>query len=294
MRTRLHIFVNAADIDPDRLRELLDDAEVQPEKITRPGTLGVYAAIIADDLLGAERLRDLLRRNGVESFLRHSRSASNDEALSAPLSVLRVVTAERGEGGPRHGTTFTLEQACARCGTGARPLGDVLLKAGDVPKKGPVFQTLDHEYFVSDRVRDALGAAGITGAEFHAVRAAAGAEERLPWSQLVAPYALPPADPETSGGIRRQDPCPECERDGYFGTAQSPLELRYSVGREDLERVPDFAVTWDHFGRSNLVEPFEDSVFAQPLIVVKPRAVDALLKLKIRNVAFDPVAVSDS
>src|SRR5438132_1090664 len=142
MRTRLHIFVNASDIDPGRLRQLLDEADVEPEEITRPGTLGVYAAVIAEDLLGAERLRDLLRRNGVESFLRHSRSVSKDEALSAPLSVLRVVSAERGEGGPRHGTRFTLEDACSRCGTGARPLGDVLLKAGDVPKKGAVFQTL--------------------------------------------------------------------------------------------------------------------------------------------------------
>ena len=91
MRTRLHIFVNAADIDPDRLRELLDDAEVQPEKITRPGTLGVYAAIIADDLLGAERLRDLLRRNGVESFLRKFRLEKSDKVQHLAEQRLRSI-----------------------------------------------------------------------------------------------------------------------------------------------------------------------------------------------------------
>ena len=60
--------------------------------------------------------------------------------------------------------------ACPTCGTGALPTGDVLLKAGDVPKKGDVFQTLDHEHFVSERLPEAIIAASITGDEFHRVR----------------------------------------------------------------------------------------------------------------------------
>ena len=291
MRTLYYISVNRADIEPSRLRELLDEAEVKAEKISKPGSLGVYSATIADDLLGAERLRDLLHRNGVESFVRQSRTASRDEILAAPLSVLRVVRAESGYGGPRFGTKFELDDACPRCGTGARPVGDVFLKASDIPKKADVFQTLDGEYIVSDRVREEFTKAGITGAELHGVRAARS-KERLPWSQLVAPFELPPFDPDTTGGVPREDPCPECERNGYFGTAKSPLELRYTFGADYLEEVPDLASTWEHFGLSKLAEPFEESVFAQPLLLVKPRVVELLQKLKVRQVEFVPVATT--
>jgi hypothetical protein len=291
VRTLIHVFVSAVDIEPSRLRELVDKAEVKAEKISKPGSLGVYAATIADDLLGAERLRDLLSRNGVDSFVRQSRTASEDEILAAPLSVLRVVRAENGYGGPRYGTGFDLDDACPQCGTGARPVGDVFLKASDIPKKADVFQTLDGEYIVSDRVREELTKAGITGAELHGVRAARK-DERLPWSQLVAPFELPPFDPETTGGVVRQDPCPHCERDGYFGTAKSPLELRYTFGADSLEEVPDLASTWEHFGLSKLAEPFEESVFAQPLLLVKPRVIGLLQKLKVRQLEFVPVSLT--
>jgi hypothetical protein len=291
MRTLYHISVNRADIEPRRLRELLDQAEVEAEKISKPGTLGVYAATIADDMLGAERLHDLLRRNGVDSFMRQSRIQSDDEIRAAPLSAVRIDRAPSGHGGPRYGTRFTLEHACPRCGTGARPDGDVVLRASDVPKRGDVFETLDGERFVSDRVRDALLAADVTGGEFHPVRAAR-TDDPLPWSQLVAPFELPPFDAETTGGVVREDPCPECERDGYFGTAKSPLELRYAFEPDYLEDVPDLVSTWEHFGRSKLVEPFEESVFAQPLLLVKSRVVELLQKLKIRALKFDPVALS--
>jgi hypothetical protein len=282
--------VNVADIEPARLRELVDQAEVEVDKIGKPGALGVYTATIADDLLGTERLRDLLRRNGVESFVRHERTVSDEELAAAPRVVLRVDRAERGEGGPRHGTAFTLANACSRCGTGALPVGDVLLKGDDVPKRGDVFQTLDHEYFVSTRLAEALRAATVTGAELHGVRDARSGDP-LPWSRLVAPFVLPRFDVETTGGVRRQDPCPECDRDGYFGTAQSPLELRYSLSRAELDEIPDLASTWEHFGTSRLAEPFEDSVFAQPLLVAGPRVVELLRRSNVRSVAFVPVAV---
>jgi hypothetical protein len=289
VRSRFYVSVNAADIEPARLRELVDEAEVKVEKIGKPGALGVYTATVADDLLGAERLRHVLRRNGVESFMRHERSVSNEELAAAPLAVLRVERAERGHGGPTYGTAFALESACPRCGTGAVPAGDIFVKSGDVPKRGDVFQTLDHEHFVSARLREALVAASVTGGVFHDVRDARSGDP-LPWSRLIAPFTLPRFDTETSGGVRRQDPCAECGRDGYFETAQSPLELRYSLTHADLDRIPDFASTWEHFGISRLADPFEDSVFAQPLLVVGPRVVELLRG--IRGLAFDPVAIA--
>lgn len=291
MRTEFLVFVNVADIKPERLRDVIAQSEVVPEKITEPDKLlGVYSVTIADDLLGAERLRDLLRRKGVESFLRQERFLSDDEILAAPLSAVRVER-EHGLGGPTYGTEFSLDAACPRCGTGARPVGDVILKASDVPKRGDVFQTLIGEQFVSDRLREELTQAGFTGAAFHDARSA-HKRERLSWSQLVARHELPPADSETSGGLRREDPCPDCDRDGYFGTAESPLELRYSLSREDLDDLPDFSSTWEHFGVSRLAEPFEDSAFAHPLLVVSPRVVKMLRDLKVRGLLFDPVEIA--
>jgi hypothetical protein len=109
---------------------------------------------------------------------------------------------------------------------------------------------------------------------------------------LIAPFELPPFDAETTGGVVREDPCPDCERDGYFGTAKSPLELRYALDPDDLEEMPDLVSTWEHFGRSKLVEPFEESVFSQPLLLVKSRVVELLQTLKIRGLRFHPVALS--
>jgi hypothetical protein len=201
VRSRLHLFVNSADIAPDRLAELAEQTDVVLKKVTKPGkALGVYEALIEDDLLGAERLRDGLRRSGVEAFIRHERIASAQELLAAPLAALRVDRAERGYGGPRYGTQFVLDSACPTCGSGAKPAGDVWLRASDVPRRGDVFRTYDGEVFFSDRARDRLDRAGVTGAEWHQVRAArTGA--RLAWAQLVAPIELPPADAETSGGL---------------------------------------------------------------------------------------------
>jgi len=41
--------VNEADIEPTRFRELIDQAEVEADKISKPVALVVYAATIEDD-----------------------------------------------------------------------------------------------------------------------------------------------------------------------------------------------------------------------------------------------------
>jgi hypothetical protein len=288
---RFHLAVNVADLEPARLKELAAQADVKPAKITKPGpVLGVYTMTIDDDLLGAERLRDLLRRHGVETFLHQERVVTETDVAAAPMLVLFVDRAEQGYGGPRYGTEFDLENACENCGTGALPVGDVVLKKGDVPRAGDVFRTYDGELFVSDPVRERLIGEGVGGADFHTVRAAHGGE-RLPWSQLVAPFVLPPIDTEASGGLPHENGCPACGRDGWFETAKAPLELRYDLSRDEFAEVPDMASTWECIGVSQLREPFSESVFAQPLLLVKPRIVDVLRPMKIRALKFVPIDV---
>ena len=129
------------------------------------------------------------------------------------------------------------------------------------------------------------------GEEGHGQSFVALTSERLPWSQLTAPSVLPPFDAEHTGGVRREEPCRECDRDGYFDTARAPLELYYDISSEELGRVPDFSSTWEHFGRSRLAEPFRDSVFAQPRLVVKPSVLHVFKRLKLGDLRFDPVNV---
>jgi hypothetical protein len=289
MRTTFHVFVNTADIEPKEIRDLLGDADVKAEKITKPGELGVYSVTIADDPLAADRLQDLLKRNGVDSFMRQSREVSAEVVGAAPLVAIRVER-EHGYGGPTYGTEFSLDDACPECGTGARPVGDVILKASDVPKRGDTFMTLDGEFFVSDRLRERFEDEGFTGVEFHDVRAARSGDP-LPWSRLLSSHTLPQVNAETTGGLRREDPCPVCNRDGYYGTAKSPLELHYSLTADELEELPDLSYTWEHFGKSVRREPFTESKFAQPLLIASPRVVETLPGLKIRGLLFDPVHI---
>lgn len=290
LRAEFYVFVNVADIEPERLREVVAQSNVDAREITEPdAVLGVYSVTIVDDPAGAERLREALRREGVDSFFRQERFLSDEEILAAPLSSVRIERQTQALGGPSHGTTFSFDSACPRCGTGARPVGDVVLGAGDVPKRGDVFQTLMGERFVSDRLREEFARGGFTGAGFHDARTA-GEPARLPWLQLVPAHELPPADP-SSVGLLRENPCPDCDRDGWFHTVKQPLQLTYSLTPAEHDALPDFLSTWEHFGLSRLAEPIEDSAFAQPLLVVKPRVVKMLKDLKVRGLLFDPVEI---
>jgi hypothetical protein len=116
------------------------------------------------------------------------------------------VEREQGFGGVTYGTELSLDDACPECGTGARPIGDVTLKASDVPNRGDIFTTLDGEFFVLDRLRERFEDEGFTGAAFHDMRAARSGDP-LPWSQLLSTHTLPQVNAETTGGLRREDPC---------------------------------------------------------------------------------------
>jgi hypothetical protein len=281
----IELHVNKTDIDPERMASLAEDAEVKAE-ISRPGGLGVYKASIADDLLGAERLEHLLRKARVPVFVRRSRAYSGDELDAAPLFVLRVRTAPRGRGGPSYGSSFDLTDACPTCGTGARLTSELILGGSDIAKKGDVFTTLDDDLVVSQQVREALTEAGVTGLELHEVRAHEG--EAVPWWAVTAPHTLPQLSSD-SGGLVRESPCQTCGQDGFFETGASPPEFRYDLSDDDLSQVPDVASTWEHFGNSRLAEPFTDSFFAPPRLVVKPLVREVLRELKIRGLELDPI-----
>ena len=249
------------------------------------------------DVASAEELRRMLdawAAVGLDPslpFVTWTRRYSHAELLRAPLLTLVVTRLEKGDGGPSHGTRYDLSDACPRCGTGARQVSPLVVRADEVEASGDVTRTLHGEVLLSPAFAAALGKAGVTGAELRPVEPAEPGGPQIPWVQLLAETELPPFAPETRG-ILREGPCPQCGRDGYFHSARHPQELVYR--RSELPAgLPDVVCTWERFGNSRLAQPFSESSFARPLFLVTPRFYQVARAEKVRGLEFVPVEFRD-
>jgi hypothetical protein len=233
-----------------------------------------------------ERFCAYLTSRGAKWFLRRDAVYSEDELKNAPLLVFRLERAPRGDGGPTYGTEYDLSSACPVCGTGAPQASSLVLKRSDVPKSGPIFQTLDHEYLVNGEIARSLADSRLTGLrllEARSLRDGAG----LGWFQLIPTAQMPPVA-AWSKGLERWKPCTTCGRDGYYHRPDEPLQLAYSTDAA-LSSLPDVTTTYECFGKSGLRQPLAKSHFAQPMLLVKPRFREILAAHKVRGAQFEPV-----
>jgi hypothetical protein len=91
-------------------------------------------------------------------------------------------------------------------------------------------------------------------------------------------------------GLLREDPCPDCRRDGYFDDVDRPTRIRYSD--EDLgTETADAYFTYERFGNSKLRTPFAESHFAHPLLLVSKKIYEVFVEESVPNVKFEPVDV---
>lgn len=188
-------------------------------------------------------------------------------------------------GGPLHGTAFSLEAACSRCGTGARQVGPLVLAASKFPRQD-IFATLTGEVLVSHSYGTHLREAGIDclGPVVRASR-----HEPLPVYQLVPQAELPSFDADRSAVVRER-PCPQCGRDGFFDKPDGPMVLAYqSIGPALLRS--DLLATYERFGNSRLRDPFSESVFARPALVVGDRFQTALAAKPVRGINLEPLLI---
>ena len=200
----------------------------------------------------------------------------------------------KGYGGrPAYGNEYDLSTGCRRCGTGARRVSPLYLKASDLSGDASrnVVETGAGEILIHVTVADAFRAQAVT-AELHEVRRHTDGR-RLPWFHLSSQVTLPPRSARTEGGAR-ENPCALCDRDGYFDSLASPLRLAYE--REALPPEPlDVALTWEAYGNSWLEPPsvrhVEGPRFAQPLVLVSERVASMLRSLGVRHLTFDEVRV---
>ncbi len=111
--------------------------------------------------------------------------------------------------------------------------------------------------------------------------------EPLPFWQLV-PEAVLPRFSVAQTGFVRERPCPNCDRDGYFGIPGVSAPLTYEhLPPAMLEH--DLLATFERFGNSRLRTPFRDSVFAAPLYVAGARLAEALRAARVRTVELESV-----
>jgi len=216
------------------------------------------------------------------------------ELRAAPLLYFILRTEEKGISGPWYGIRYDLSTACPQCGSGAVQTSPLYLKPSETPKKVAIFQTMNHEYLVSLEFAEVLKKAGITGLELRQARSYKE-HKPLPWMQIVSRKEMPPWRPSTIGftksNLESEKPCPHCNRDGYFHTGKVPLEIAYSKSQVNPDRLPDVIHTYEHFTKSFLRVPFEESHLAQPLLLVKPKVYDVFQSQKVRRVEFVPVKI---
>lgn len=299
MKTRIYISFNVGGVGEESwhtLSRILKDAECEglsPDK-SDIVCLGYFGQTLDADDARLSRLRMALEREEIKWLERREHVHTFKELQSAPLLSMGVLTAHRGDGGPKHGTQYDLSRACSSCGTGALQESPLILKASVPPKNASVFQTMCFEYLVSNGIAEALRVAGVTGLELRQAHAYES-NSPIPWWQLIPLHELPPMAPETSGIIRGDPaPCLQCERDAYFSSAKIPEEIAYRASQLDVESLPDCVHTYECFGKSGIAEPFENSHFAHPLLLVKPKVFDVFREHKVRGAEFVPVRVIDA
>lgn len=252
--------------------------------------IGFYSVTFLRNAPEVERLRTALAKEGLTWLESRERLYTDSELATFPLLRL-LATREGGRGGATYGTQYDLSRACPVCGTGAIQTSPLVLNTSEIPPNVEIFQTTDHEILVSSRLERVLTDAILKGLRLETAMSLDGAT--LPWLQLLSDMEMPPADPGSTG-IVRERPCPYCHRDGYFDTAKEPFELMYDHASISSDSIPDAAHTHEHFGNSRIRQPFSESHFAQPLLLISPAVFHLFRRENVDGLRFDPVTIRSS
>jgi hypothetical protein len=186
--------------------------------------------------------------------------------------------------GPKYGTRYDLSDACQSCGTGARAVGPRLLRLEKDPKF-TIFQTLDGDVFINEVIKKSFEAKlnGAIGFLWPVLNSET--KEALPLWEVRAEIILPKFS-ESTTGFEIEKACRDCRRDGYFGIPKNPFRPVYP--EKVLSSIKaNVLATWEQFGLSRLRTPFEDSVFAAPVLLVSDVLRRVIEQEKIAGVAFE-------
>ena len=221
---------------------------------------------------------------------------SADELRAAALLRLLIRRASVDGGAVVDGTTYDESVGCPRCGTGAVQTGPAVVTASELPKRGLLCETHNGHPLSKDALTHALRDAEVSGIELRQV-VSRRRQQPLPWWQWVLQYTLPKMSQHTRGVVRDTNPgwgCPVCRRDMHGELINVVTEIAYDATDVCLEELPDVMATWECHGKSRLKPDPERHLvrgFAQPFVIVKPRVMELLRSLKVREASFEPVRI---
>ncbi len=214
---------------------------------------------------------------------------SKSEILAAEWLVLWITRQERGESGLTYGTAYDDAAACPVCGSGARQRGALRVASSAVPTKSLVAQTLAQEVLIAEALRSRLMDAHDISRDVRPVEDKGGTP--IPgWWQLY-PAAYFPRWSEESSGMRQEEPCGRCGRDGFGQILSRPLEIAFRRDAVDSMAGVGVAFSWEHFGRSKRSSMGDIARLAMPLILVHQTIARVLIETKVAGLKLIPVRV---
>lgn len=261
--------------------ELLHEEVILPD---RPRLCWLRIAKDDPDLI---LIKKMFGENGWEFSESIERVYDYEELLQCKLLAFVVDAQPVGLGGPYYGTTYNLNNACKRCGSGAIQTSNLKLNPADIPRGYNFHVTSHNNILVSGRIASELKKR-LRGFELRpAVSHLDGSE--LDYYQIIPLFCVPSIS--QSEGIE-SNACETCGRSGFHRSVERPVVLHYENLDDSFLRKADIFWTWELFGQGFLREEFSDSQFAQPLLLVKPAVMDIFKELTVKDAYFEPVVIN--
>jgi hypothetical protein len=300
MNKRIRIVINGADLGLEHSAKMLRECKIEKPDL-RVCTHPHYVLEFGEtDIRGLKLIETLNSYKIIYEKIVWVEYESKD-LEDAPMLWLR--NAGKTKGNPQLYSEYDNATACPHCGTGTRLIGTLRIKANELSRKSPVQQCHTGEVLLSESLVHVV--CDEIGAVVPCLRLVENSTSGrlLPWRCVVPEYILPPYATETSG-VQQYKPCQICKRDGYYGNLKEPFQPVYRL--DDFENVqtwprqrsalpPDFAYSWEYYGKSSLNlnnQPYKTVCYAQPLVIISKRIMKIMIKHKVREFDFVPVAIN--
>jgi hypothetical protein len=229
-----------------------------------------------------------LKRAGVH-YNQEIRPTFEEEEIATAEFFHMVPRAQWGYPEPEDdwgGRSYDKETACPTCGTGAKQIHPFFVKGPPRFGRGDITALFwVYEFLITDRLKDIIEAANLTGAEIWPIMRypGRGDEQRLDgcW-QLRFLNELPPMSPSMRFPEVRLPRGAHCSC-GRIGENIPHEPLRYR--REDIQCAKDFNKTSEWLG---------GGLDTAQLKIVSRRVYEVFTKNHVKGVDFEPITIEES
>lgn len=286
MKTLIKIFFATAGKQKELCKEL-SNANCLNKGEEELHEFGYIAEFMENDER-VQTVKNVLSKLGVSYDISKIIIYTKKELLKAQLLNLQINKAPFGDGGPTYETEYNLSVGCSKCGTGAKQISPLIINNNEIRRQKMICQSYFSDKLLSNDIFSVLKSENVTGAEFRQVVDKKG--KPLPWYQILPQIYLPLMH-KTTTGIITENQCALCTQDGYFHDSDQTENIIYDRSLVNPDDLPDLCASWECFGISHLPSPDPMTEFgiAQPLLYIKPRVFEILLRLKVSRIRLIPI-----